>query len=702
MIQRGQMRLRDFAKGDNVVVVAPTSYGKSELIIDKVVRNLDQRICVIVPTKALLAQTHKVLQDKLTALGEPTRVITHPDMYCDITTPFVAIFTQERLLKMLHKYQTLKFHKLLIDEAHNLLENKSRSKLMTQVILIAQRRNSSLATDFYSPFIVDVESMEIVNRPAGILKLDRPKEFMKSEQYCYIDLSTKTKKAKLYFYDQYLDKCWPVGNLSAINEIEFVITRKAKQNIVYLNKPKDVEVVAHRLADKNKSNIIKDKPNIMEKIKALEDLTHANFRLTLNMRQGVIYHHGSLPDFIRIFIEDIFRKHNQFEFLVTNSTMLEGVNIPAVRLFVLSASKGRGLMNAAQFKNLVGRICRLKDIFNLQEGGLNLLQPCIYLIKGEFSNASFAIDAYYSKTVKAGKQIKDEVDNPLLKNSKSQQDTDRELLYLENVEPGSSGLELADSEKANTHIGKLCFKYNVRAFDIIENEAILQDKLETYKHYDKIDTMDDLILMIYDVFLENTELHKSFYSIARLKSKEVRGYYSWFLDNKAKGQPYRQMISELVNYWDNREDKLVYVGPKWGEVGKELNSRRKYHVDIRTKTKSALITLAVARIKEEQDFVNFEIMPYLEILKELGKLEESFYDRIRFGTDDKKMITMFKNGLSHELATLIYDKYLLQVEIDTVKNLLTYDSSLIASMRSNNENQVLIFEAEYFANSHQI
>jgi len=59
----GQKKSYEFSKNtEDYIIVAPTSYGKSELIIHKVEENLNKKICIIVPTKSLLAQTRKNVQ----------------------------------------------------------------------------------------------------------------------------------------------------------------------------------------------------------------------------------------------------------------------------------------------------------------------------------------------------------------------------------------------------------------------------------------------------------------------------------------------------------------------------------------------------------------------------------------------------------------------------------------------------------------
>ena len=74
-----QYQLNEFFEENNfnnISIVAPTSYGKSELILNIIHKN-DNKICILVPTKSLLAQTKM----RVAHFAGKRKIITHPDMY---------------------------------------------------------------------------------------------------------------------------------------------------------------------------------------------------------------------------------------------------------------------------------------------------------------------------------------------------------------------------------------------------------------------------------------------------------------------------------------------------------------------------------------------------------------------------------------------------------------------------------------------
>ena len=90
------------------------------------------------------------------------------------------------------------------------------------------------------------------------------------------------------------------------------------------------------------------------------------------------------------------------------------------------------------------------------------------------------------------------------------------------------------------------------------------------------------------------------------------------------------------------------------------------------------------------------IIKFIEVLNELEFIEESFYNKIKYGTDDKQKIALVKNGLSLSLANLIVDKYQSYLNIDVENSLVFLEREILNEMENNDENQVLINEASYY------
>lgn len=693
----GQKRLHEFSKNiDSFIIVAPTSYGKSELIIHKVEDNLDKNVCIIVPTKSLLAQTRKGLLKNSNIRNSENKIVTHPDMLNIVSGNFIAVLTQERLLRLLQKHTDLNFDIVLVDEAHNLIENDKREILTIQDLKILKKRNNEVKFYYFTPFLVEPNKLKIF--PDEILLEDKIKEFIKVEKYFVFDLSTTEKTLKVY--DQFINDFFCIKGFPEIKEpFNFISRYAGKKNIIYTNRPKNIEEFAVTIQNSIEAN------DEIEKVqKALKDFLHQDYNLIETIKNGVVYHHGGMPENVRLYVENAFSQIEEIKYIVTTSTLLQGVNFPAEKLFLLDTKKGRGNLNASQFKNLSGRVCRFSEIFNKDIGNLKRLEPEIYIIKSSFSDSRANIENFLKERVKDNKIVPDEIDNPLIKQNIEDDlsEDERNVIkeseeYQENIEEGSSDLE--NLRTVSSEIAKLCFKNNIHDFDIFENEEQLEKNYQNSKDTSPVSNSDNLIFLITKIFLWKIKLNESDTdNFTRLENDKAKMFYSMLLEWRALGKSYSEMIYCFIWYWDNKKtDSYIYVGTKWGEMTSPYNEgHRELYIDLSTKTPSQKINIAIIRIKEEQDFVDYQLMPYIEILNDLELIEPNFYDRIKYGTDDETMIKMLKEGFSIELAKTIkngnYSEYV------DMSNTLKVNHGIIQKMKENKENEILIFEIQYYVN----
>jgi len=698
-VSNGQKKLIEFSSNNNsnIVIVAPTSYGKSEIIVNRVYTNLDKKVCVIVPSKALLSQTKRRLLENSTD-NKLLRIITHPDMYKGNEDEFVSVLTQERLLRLLQKNESLNFDLVLIDEAHNLLgdnKNDGRSILLAQTIIILKARNENVIFNFFSPFISNPENLKVKQSNYEISSKGTD-EFIKSEKYFICDIS---KLGNLFLYDQFSNLLFDTSK-KFNSTIEILKHEKSSKNIVYLNRPKHIEEFSQKL----RFSLPKISEDIDELTNAISDFLHPEYNLIKCIKKGIVYHHGGMPEIIRLYVEYIFSKYECLNFVITSSTLLEGVNIPAEKIFLLSTKKGLTNLSISQFKNLIGRVNRFSEIFNDKKGNLELLEPHIYVIKSEYENKKANIETFIKTRAKTELKIVDQVNNLLLKNENLLNETDKielkkSLEYLENIEPYST--DLKDANYVTSSIAKLCYKNNINDFDIKENETILIQNLANHKKqlFSTIKDSNELLYGIYCIFLKDVEILNN--NLKRLQNPSAINFYSMILEWRSSSATYKEMIGSFLKYWKSLtgNNRIVFIGEKWGEEKRNLNDFKNLYVDLSKKSDSQMVNLAILKIKEEQDFVEFNLIKYIEILNDLNLIDKDFYDRIKYGTSDKNLITLLKNGFSLELAKCITKedyKTFIEIKIDTEEIIIK--SKLIDKMKLNAENKILIFEIKFHIN----
>ena len=200
-------------------------------------------------------------------------------------------------------------------------------------------------------------------------------------------------------------------------------------------------------------------------------------------------------------------------------------------------------------------------------------------------------------------------------------------------------------------------------------------------------------------------LNKMFFSkitdnnnIKRFENEEARRFYKMFLDWRISNTSLSQMISSFMRYWkeiikDKDKEKLIFVG-RWGDSKRD--GVLPLWTDISQKTEEQLINLAIVRIKEEQDFLDNVLLKYIEVLNDLELLEERLYLRIKYGTDDKKIITCTRNGISLSLAKQIVENYIDYVEIDILNDTVNFREGIVEAMRQADENEIMICELLFF------
>ena len=503
------------------------------------------------------------------------------------------------------------------------------------------------------------------------------------------------KNNKKEIFDQYSGLKQKLININIgelRTEADIVIDNCDQKNIIYLNTPKNLEQFAMELSSKL-SDL--DISRLNKACTDLKEYVHEDYNLANYLKKGIIYHHGSIPEQIRYFIEELYIEVPEIKMLIANSTLLEGVNIPATKMFILDPNRGKSYLSPSSFHNLVGRVCRFGEIFNDKTGNLKYLLPEIHIIKGKYCRDDFnAINFIKGRKmlVKDFDSIEDKGQNPLLVNTMA--DNTKKEKAIEILENLSSNDIITDNyeKKPTTRIGQLCFENNVNIFDILEIENKLNREVDSIVKAQSLDTVFSILDYLF--FSKIDEEEYRFNNLKRLKEREAQNFYKMLINWRGMGLTMKQMVNEIVGYWNTlREEqaKFVFVG-KWGD--KTRGGHRTLWTDITIKNEIDKVNLAIVRLKEEYDFIDNEIIKYIEILNSLTLIEEKLYLKIKYGTDDKEKIALLNCGISITLSNLLHEKYSDYYTVYIDENIVIFSDDLIAEMKKNGENGILISEVK--------
>lgn len=650
---------------DNVRAIAPTSYGKSQLMIQKCIDKFQSgnRVCIITPTKSLLMQTvSEITKNK----GDRHNVITHPDMMTNgiATKPHIAVLTQERLLSIVSSFPDISYKYIFVDEAHNILDKDPRAVVLARAIIILKTRDPSASVDYYSPFIQSPdEALDIVG-VSNDYEISRIDEFIKVPQF-YI---WREDNAKMQVYDQFIDLCFDYKTTSR-SIFSTTIDFSGNKNVIYANKPSDIEYIADKLAACTEEIIYceKSKAIIEEACKSLSALVHGSYNLIHLLKHGIVISHGRMTDVVKNYVEYLFKNIPELKYIVTTSTLLEGVNIPAERIFIYDYSKGKGNLSTSSFHNLVGRICRFRDVFSEHNTSAELLIPKIYLMSSkEFSRKNSDIEKFVRNVAKDDSSPKEPILNPLLEEYNAKDKVERrikETTVLGNIDTKHCSeyerISQTQPVSAQTSFGRLCFKNGIEFFDIFSFENAIEEQL---KRVDMIDNADTLLKVVIRHVLEPTyspsnnswiyTLFTSIYTYNKILA---------VLKNRTSGDfNFSKLIALDIGNWMKHVKEsgshVAYVG-KIGDCdkNKRKGSFNNYHVFDSSNT-NLMASYAVSLEKENLDNIDYNLMPIIEVLNGLGKIESIFYKRLKYGTDDDFSIGLIRLGADLALANTITAK----------------------------------------------
>lgn len=353
--------------GSNIAISAPTSAGKSFIIRTYIVERLTANTAIavfVVPTKALINQVSMDFKADLKDSAHVYTTYRQPENY---EKSIIFVLTPERCNKLLQD-KTLKSPSIIfIDEIHN-LEAEGRGMVFENCLYGLVSRFPQSQFIFAGPFIEDIVTP--LKELSGLELVDETTVATPVFQVrATITFLPKSLSAEYRIFSQ-------TGNvLSGQTILNKKLFSKAKnkkgeaiaaflQNlkqdescIIFAPRKTTAENWALKLPSSIRANSCQSEA-IAELIEFLAEEIHPDYSLIRTLKNGVAFHHAGLPDIARIEIEDLYSQ-GEITNLVCTSTLLQGVNLPADKLIIITPQNDTTPLTPFEFKNLIGRAGRI-------------------------------------------------------------------------------------------------------------------------------------------------------------------------------------------------------------------------------------------------------------------------------------------------------------------------------------------------------
>ncbi|HCY75451.1 MAG TPA: helicase [Ignavibacteriales bacterium] len=323
----------------NVIVSAPTSFGKSLLFEEIIASNKYQNIIIIQPTLALLDETRR----KLLKYKNTYKLIVRTSQEPNKERGNIFLFTAERV----NEYQLFPpIDFLVIDEFYKLSGNRD------------DERSSSLNNAFH--YILKTFSPKfyllgpnIDNISEGFSEAYNA-TFFKSN-YSLVD------SRHIDIYKNHEGEFGQRGNKAENKEMvlfKLLVDLADEQTIIYCSSPNRVRTLSKKFTNYLISIETKETIHEFPIVEWIENYVSREWSLLYNLKFNIGIHDGALQKHITTSIIDYFN-NGKLKYLFCTSTIIEGVNTSAKNIIYFDSKKGLNDIDYFDYSNIKGRAGRM-------------------------------------------------------------------------------------------------------------------------------------------------------------------------------------------------------------------------------------------------------------------------------------------------------------------------------------------------------
>lgn len=335
ILHADQKRVSDLLfAGRNVVLSAPTSYGKSLLIEEIVASHRYHNIVIIQPTLALLDET----RIKMLKYSESYRLIVRTTQEYDKLGDNIFLLTAERVVE----YEVFpKIDFLIVDEFYKI--SYARDDERVDILNNAFMR---IYYNYHPQFYFLGPNIKTIS--PDFLR-DFNVEFVVTD-YSLVDSVESRGSEPDDTPPERMEKLFRLLASRPLGE----------QTLVYCSSPDRARSLASFYYDYLESKNIKARYKDLPLIEWINQEISEKWSLTKELAYGIAIHDAAMPKHLGASIIRYFNEH-KLDVIFCTPTIIEGVNTSAKNVIVFSDSKGVNKLDFFDYSNIKGRAGRLME-----------------------------------------------------------------------------------------------------------------------------------------------------------------------------------------------------------------------------------------------------------------------------------------------------------------------------------------------------
>jgi hypothetical protein len=314
--------------GDNVVLSAPTSFGKTLLVDAFLANKRPHTVVVILPTIALIDECRRRLSR---SFSSHYKVVTTVSEAHDSKRPTIFVLTQERFLQ---RRDDVAIDFLFIDEFYKLDPHRGDTRFETLNLALYKALPKSKQCFMAGPHI---RGIDLGAKWTGNFRFVRT-------DYRTVTVNVIDRSAKAEKLDSFISDLRSVGDESSL---------------VFTAAPSTAQTLMSQIMDRGIGFETALGAGLGAWIAANY---HNEWPIAQGNERGLAVHHGRLPRSLGQLFVHLFNE-GEIRLLICTSTLIEGVNTSAANVFIYDKKINRTDFDFFSFANIRGRVGRMMRHF---------------------------------------------------------------------------------------------------------------------------------------------------------------------------------------------------------------------------------------------------------------------------------------------------------------------------------------------------